>query len=175
MVIIAILLISLSLIACGAAAGDPPPAQKGASGEPEILVSEPFARASVPNGAVYMTLTNSGGSDDALLSAETDVAEAVELHESMMDENDVMRMSPIENVKVPAGSSATLEPGGKHVMLINLQQQLSPGDMFSLTLNFERSGAKTIEVEVREGMTINHDEMEENMDENMEGDESMPQ
>jgi hypothetical protein len=96
-----------------------------------------------------MTLMNEGGQPDVLLSAETDVAEVVELHETRM-EGDVMKMSPISSIEVPAGGSVNLEPGGKHIMLINLKQQLTPGEKIKLILNFEKSGQKTIEAEIRE-------------------------
>ena len=96
-----------------------------------------------------MQLMNEGGSDDILLSAETDVAEVVELHETKMD-GDVMKMSQVPNVKVPAGDSAMLEPGGLHLMLIKLKQELVPGEKITLTLNFEKSGSMTTEVEIRE-------------------------
>jgi copper(I)-binding protein len=94
-------------------------------------------------------LMNEGDRADTLLSAESEVAEAVELHESKM-EGDVMKMGPVSRIEVPAGGSATLEPGGLHVMLINLKQELTPGEKIPLTLNFERSGLMTIEAEVRE-------------------------
>lgn len=96
-----------------------------------------------------MTLMNEGGQPDVLLNAETDVAEVVELHETKMD-GDVMKMGPISSIEVPAGGSVNLEPGGKHIMLINLKQPLTPGEKIKLILNFEKSGQKTIEVEIRE-------------------------
>ena len=43
-----------------------------------------------------------------------------------------------------------LKPGGLHVMLINLKQELVPGKKITLTLNFEISGPITIEAEIRE-------------------------
>lgn len=122
------------------------------AGPPDVMVMEPFARASMPNGAVFMKLMNNGGQDDALVSAQSNVAQAVELHQSKIDENGVMKMSPVPNIPIPAGGSATLEPGGLHVMLMGLNQELSVGDTFSLTLNFEKSGAKTVEVEVKESL-----------------------
>jgi copper(I)-binding protein len=130
---------------CGASSG-------ATSSDPQIKVMEPWARPSPivsGNGAVYMQLMNEGGSDDILLSAETDVAEVVELHETKMD-GDVMKMSQVPNVKVPAGDSAMLEPGGLHLMLIKLKQELVPGEKITLTLNFEKSGSMTTEVEIRE-------------------------
>lgn len=143
--LLVVLLLVLAVVAaqCGAA-----PQSSGS----DIVVMEPYARAAIPNGAVFMQLTNQGRGDDRLISAQTDVADAVELHESKMDENGVMRMSPVANIPLPAGGSATLEPGGLHVMLIGLKRELAVGDKFSLTLNFEKSGSQTLEVEVRDSM-----------------------
>ena len=164
-----ILLISLSLIAaqCGSATTTPPAQSQdttaaenaAAPAGPVIKVMEPFASASIPNGAVYMRLMNEGDTDDRLVSVETDVAEAAELHETRM-ENDIMKMSPLDAVAVPAGGSATLEPGGMHVMLIGLKKELATGDAFELRLNFEQSGSQTIEVEVTQGMTMDHADMD---------------
>jgi copper(I)-binding protein len=141
--------------------------------EPKIMVMEPWSRPSPMiggNGAVYMILMNEGGSADLLVSLETDVAEVVELHETKM-EGDVMKMGPIPNIQVPAGGSAKLEPGGKHVMLINLKQELTPGDKIPLTLHFEKSGLITVEAEVREsdqGMESDMD-MEHGTDQDRDG------
>ena len=146
-------LIAFSVVAgqCGSATTAGQNAETSAG--PAIKVMESFARASVPNGAVYMHLMNEGGADDALISVETDAAETAELHESKMDENGVMRMSPLSRVNLPTGGSAVLEPGGMHVMLIGMKEGVAQGDNISLTLNFEKSGSQTVEVEVTEGVT----------------------
>jgi hypothetical protein len=131
----------------------------GSSGPPKITVSDPYAPvAPGANGAVYLELVNEGGSSDVLLSVESQVAEAVEMHETKLDENDVMSMRPISKIEVPAGGSVSLEPGGKHIMLINLQQALKPGEKISLTLNFEKSGPLAVEAEIRQiGAAMEHD------------------
>lgn len=164
-----IFLISLNLIACGSVTTAPPAENQDTTADesavapagPVIKVMEPFAFASMPNGAVYMHLMNEGDADDRLISAETDVAETVELHETKMDENEVMHMGPIDAVELPAGGSATLEPGGMHIMLIGLKKELATGDTFELTLNFEQSGSQTIEVKVQEGMAMDHSQMDQ--------------
>lgn len=143
--LIALLMVAMLGAQCGAA-----PVRESA--ESKIMVMEPAARASIPNGAVFMKLINEGTQDDVLLSAESEVAEAVELHESKMDENEVMQMSPVPNIPVPAGETVTLEPGGLHVMLMGLKEELAAGDKFSLTLNFEEAGSQTIEVEVSDSL-----------------------
>lgn len=148
----------LFVAACGTSPG---------SDSPQIKVMEPWSRPSpmtAGNGAVYMMLMNEGGSADTLLSVETGVAEVVELHETKM-ENDVMKMSPIEGgIQVPGGGSAELKPGGMHVMLINLKEELVPGEMVELTLNFEKSGAMKVEAEIREMGADMGSEMDHKMD-----------
>jgi periplasmic copper chaperone A len=99
--------------------------------------------------AVYMTLVNSGGQADRLLSASTDAAQTVELHETTM-ENNVMRMAPVlDGIEVPANGQAELRPGGLHVMLIGLTRELAAGDTVRLTLSFERAGSVTVDAPVR--------------------------
>ena len=101
------------------------------------------------NGAAYMVIRNMGRTDDALIGAASDVAETVELHETTM-EGDMAGMHPVEAIPVPAGGSVTLEPGGYHVMLIGLKQELQTGQMITLTLTFEKAGQITVQAEVRE-------------------------
>jgi periplasmic copper chaperone A len=117
----------------------------------DIAVEQPFARASagaVTAGAAFMTLKNSGASDDALIAVSTPVAEHAELHIHIKD-GDVMRMREVESIDVPAGSTVMLQPGGLHVMLIDLKAPLKAGEQFPLTLTFEKAGAMTIEVPVK--------------------------
>ncbi len=141
-----VLLMAVTMItACGATSTQE-------SSVPKITVTELWSRPSpmkAGNGAVYMVLTNEGGEDDALISAKSDVSEVVELHETKM-EGDMMKMQPVSKIEVPAGGSARLEPGGLHVMLINLKQELVEGEKVTLTLNFEKSDPITIEAEIRE-------------------------
>ncbi|MEM8530581.1 MAG: copper chaperone PCu(A)C [Chloroflexota bacterium] len=102
------------------------------------------------NGAAYMIINNSGEEVDRLVSASSDVAETIELHTVEEGDGGVMAMRQVENIEVPAGGETTLEPGGFHVMLIGLTQDLTAGDTFNVTLEFETAGTMDVEVEVRE-------------------------
>ena len=158
--------IAIALMGCGGAAPEESTAPAAGS-DPEISVSEAWARPSpmvAGNGAVYMHLTNSGGTADSLVGAATDIAEVVEIHESTM-ENDVMKMRPVEKIEVPAGGMAMLEPGGLHIMLINVKEKLEPGGKISLTLNFENSRPLSVDVEIKEmGMTDDSHDSDMQMD-----------
>ena len=134
-----ILLTALALVACRPAG-------------PKIEVAEAWGRPSplqAGNGAAYMTIENKGNEADSLISAASDVSEVVEIHDMTM-ENDVMKMFRIDSIEIPAGGSATLAPGGKHVMFIELYEKLEIGQTITVTLEFEKSGTQTIEVEIRQ-------------------------
>jgi hypothetical protein len=106
------------------------------------------APAAAANGAVYMKISNRGTAADALVSATTEAAEAVELHETVHDAG-VMRMRPRARLEIPAGTTLELRPGGYHIMLLGLRHDLHPGGTLPVTLGFERAGSVTIEATVR--------------------------
>jgi copper(I)-binding protein len=130
-------LVAFLLVACGA----------GGSGE--LGVNDVWARPGLADGnsAVFFVIDNPG-EDDFLLSASSDVAGAVELHKTIMEDGN-MKMVQQMSVPVPTGET-TFKPGDLHVMLIGLNDDLNPGDTFTLTLNFEMAGQKTLTVTVRE-------------------------
>jgi copper(I)-binding protein len=128
----------------------------GGSDVPEILVEEGWARAmpllevsgAGTNSAVYLLLRNDGDEPDRLTGAVTDAAGAVEIHESLV-EDDVMRMRRVDGVEVPSRGTAELKPGGVHLMLLGLTRSLVEGEKILLTLHFQRSGDRVLTIPVR--------------------------
>ncbi len=101
-------------------------------------------------GAVYMVLVNKGGEPDRLVGGATDIAEVLEIHETVID-GDVMKMRMLpDGLQVPARGEVVLKPGSYHIMLIGVKHDLVSGDRFTLELEFEKSGSLTVELEVRE-------------------------
>lgn len=117
--------------------------------ESAVAVGDTWARPGVAGGnsAVYLVIDNPSTLDDMLLRANSEVAEAVEIHRSFM-EGDVMRMEQQGSVIIPAGASVAFEPGGLHVMLIGLVDDLEAGETFTLTLTFEQLGSLELSVPV---------------------------
>lgn len=116
-----------------------------------IRVQDTWARETPPgvsNGAAYAILTNVGAEKDRLIAARSPVSETVELHTHLM-EGDVIRMREVESIEVDPGKPTLLEPGGDHLMLMGLKQPLGAGDHFPLTLEFDKGGKITVQVEVR--------------------------
>jgi periplasmic copper chaperone A len=106
------------------------------------------------NSAIYMVLVNGSSVDDELLSVSSDVAEAVELHESKVGSNGEMQMIPQSSVPVAAGAEVEFKPGGLHVMFIGLKQDLKVGDQFEVTLHFKKHADIVLKVDVKEGMRM---------------------
>ena len=106
--------------------------------------SRPLPAVSV-NGAAYMTLMNMGSEADTLIGVSTPAAKKAELHNHIM-EGGMMKMRPVENITIAPGTSAVLEPGGLHVMLMGLTEPLVEGKSFPLTLQFERAGSVEVQV-----------------------------
>lgn len=134
-----------------------------------------WARSSIegaPNSAAFGLLVNLNGEEDTLVSASSEVAETVELHEMIMGSGDVMQMKPVEGgIAVPAEGFVELKPGGLHIMLINLKQPLVAGEMFELQINFKEAGEVSLTVPIRDVTEMAEGVM---MDKPMEGEMAEP-
>ena len=97
------------------------------------------------NGAIYFIIENHSSETQEVIGVASDIAEAVEMHESKMS-GDVMEMHQLESVSLDPGAEVTFEPGGLHIMLVGLKQDLKVGDEVQVTLNF--SNAQDIQVTV---------------------------
>ena len=98
-----------------------------------------------------MDITSKGNA--TLVGVSTPVAEDAEVHEMRL-EGGIMKMRAAPRLTLPAGKTVTLKPGGYHIMLMELKQQLKPGATVPITLKIENAKKKmesvTVNVEVRE-------------------------
>ena len=139
----------------------------------ELTITGAWARTSpalADRGAAYLFITG-GAEDDALLAASApEIAPRVEVHETYLlddagdgmpntdapggpmggDGEAQMGMREVPRIEIPAGQEVALEPGGYHVMLMDLPAPLVTGTTFELTLTFEKAGDRIVDVEVRE-------------------------
>jgi len=142
----------LGASACGALGqapeSTPTPTPVAASPDGTLQISEPYIQAAGKNGAGYLKINNTGTAADALLSVESDVAAAVELHQSKKGDGNMMQMLPVPRLEIAANDSVELRPGRYHIMLIDLKQELVKGEKINLTLNFERAGPILVTAEV---------------------------
>jgi copper(I)-binding protein len=115
----------------------------------QVTVKDPWVRATVSaqkaTGA-FMQITSA--QDARLVEASSPVAGVVEVHEMVM-EKDVMKMRAVKGLDLPAGKTVELKPGGYHVMLMDLKQQMKEGDTVPVTLVVEGKDKKRSTIEVK--------------------------
>jgi copper(I)-binding protein len=129
--------------------------QQAGAGE-GLKVERPWARASlagVRNGIVYGRLVDEGTAVVELVGAFTPVAGHVEFHEHSMTAG-VMTMRQLARIEVKPGQAVLLQPGGMHMMLIDLKRPLKAGESFPLTLTLADGESVTIAVSVLSATAI---------------------
>lgn len=136
-------LLACAWLAAATAAGAEPPAITGAW----IRATPPGARTA----AAYLTLTGTGTAG-RLVGAATPAAAAVELHAHVVEQG-VSRMTRVPELAVPANGTVRLEPGGLHLMLIDIAAPLGPGTKVPLTLKFAAGEAVEVEALVVDART----------------------
>lgn len=112
--------------------------------DPVLDISDVKAFETAPTamaGGGFMTITNSGDTDDRLIGILADYPR-VELHTTDFGDDGVARMKHLEDgIAIPAGETITLEPGGLHVMFMGLRgTPFEEGNTVAATLIFETSG-----------------------------------
>ncbi|MEQ1900059.1 MAG: copper chaperone PCu(A)C [Devosia sp.] len=116
-----------------------------------ITVTGAFTREMLPGAEIaggYMSIANSGGAPDRLVSVKTEAAKQSGLHQMTL-EGDVMKMAPLEGgLEIPAGGSAVLEPGGNHVMMEGIDQSFEEGECVRIVLHFENAGELAVDLSV---------------------------
>ena len=115
----------------------------------QVTVTDPWIRGTVQGQmatGAFMKLQSA--KDARLVEAASPVAGVVEIHEMTL-QNNVMRMRAVKALDLPAGRAVELKPGGYHVMLMDLKQQMKEGETVPVTLVVESGGKReTIEVKV---------------------------
>ena len=116
-----------------------------------VTVVDPYVRM-VPPGqpatGAFLVLKNGDDKDHKVVKAESAAAKVTELH-NHVHEGGMMKMRPVKDIDIKARGEAVLQPGGMHVMLIDLKQTLKEGENVALKLIFEDSSSKEITVPVR--------------------------
>jgi periplasmic copper chaperone A len=115
-----------------------------------LSIGHPWARATAPGmpmGVVYLTLTNRGTKEDALVAAQTPAAARVEIHQTLLADG-MARMRPLTQIVIGAGKVVKVGPGGIHLMLVDLARPLVAGSSVPLTLTFRVAGKIEVQAKV---------------------------
>ncbi len=114
-----------------------------------IEVSNVSARASTGmTSAVYMQIKSTGEAD-RLLSATSTIANATQVHETVVDGGSMKMNELKEGLAIPAGGMVELKTGSYHVMLMGLQEEMKDGGTVKVTLTFEKAGTLEITAPIK--------------------------
>lgn len=115
-----------------------------------LSVSDAYSRPTAAgiNGAVYLKIENNTPIPQTLASATTSVSQNVEFHQTRI-EGDVAAMTRLESMDIAPYSTLEVAPGGLHIMLNELQQDLAIEDTFEILLTFESGLSLPVTVTVR--------------------------
>jgi periplasmic copper chaperone A len=111
-----------------------------------ISVSDAYIRGLPPGQTVtaaFMTMNNPTDQACQLVGASSPIASSAEIHVHL-HQNGTMSMRPVNAVELPAGEALSFKPGGYHLMLFGLQENLREGDEHSITLFFKGCPELTI-------------------------------
>ena len=118
-----------------------------------ICVESPWSFESLGKnvGAVFLAISAQEGFSDRLISAHSPQSMRVEIHDILIKSGImVMEEAEAEKLMFNSDSSLELKQHGLHVMLMGLQNPLTPESELQLALEFEKSGTIEMEVAVRE-------------------------
>jgi periplasmic copper chaperone A len=124
-----------------------------ASAAAQVNVNLPWIRATThKSAAVYLQLEAHAAGDVALKGATSPIATSVR----------IVAVPPAPSgvparLEVAAGSSLVLKPGGPHLLLVGVRQQLKRGSHVPLTLTFEPANAPPRSVDISAEVVGPHD------------------
>ncbi len=125
----------------------------------DLQIMHVEARATPPGALTsggYLTIKNTGSTDDTLVGASATFAGKTEVHEMKM-QGEVMKMRRLkQGLPIPAGEEVRLESGSYHLMFMRLQQALKPGEFYEGTLVFAKAGEVAVRFEIKAIQGTNH-------------------
>jgi periplasmic copper chaperone A len=136
----------------------------------DISVSDVWVRQPAEGqtrSAAYGVIANNGDADVTLVGGTVSIDAAVEIHETLMGDDGAMQMQEREEgFVIPAGGMFVLEPGGPHIMMLDIDPADFVGDI-DVTMIFDDGTELTVTAPVRslDGMDMGDmDDMTESTD-----------
>jgi copper(I)-binding protein len=115
-----------------------------------LAIINPWSRPTIegmPTGVAYLTITNRGAKPDTLIAARSPAAVRIEFHRTTL-EGGMAKMRAEGRITVAPGATVRAEPGGLHLMLVDLKAPLIAGTTVPLVLTFEGAGEVTVALKV---------------------------
>ena len=100
------------------------------------------------SGAGYLVISNKNSDPVILKKVTADFGKAM-LHKTDVDKKGVAKMKHLESIAVPGNGLLKLEPGGNHIMFMNISIGLDESSKYPVTLVFEERGSLDIDLELK--------------------------
>lgn len=146
--------LAVLLLAAACAKNNQEHAPSGHETQPLVVMAHPAVKGG--NTAAYFTYVNPLDEPDTLLSVSSLVADLVQVHESYQTDDGLMGMREIKQPVLSAGDSLLFEKSGLHIMLMNLNTSLAPGDSVKIVMNWAVRDSVSVTVPVEQGGADNH-------------------
>lgn len=132
-----VLVAACTLALSGCASTTAAPAHTQTAGD-SIGITDAWVKAADSGmSAAFGELTNDSDRDVTIVSASSEASSMLELHETVENDAGQMVMQQKDGgFVIPAGGSFALQPGGNHIMLMDLTAPLKAGDETTFTLTF---------------------------------------
>jgi len=122
---------------------------------PNISIEAQEAKLSpmiIGSASVFMNISNTGDIEDVLTGARVDIPDAVaEIHDTKDG-----KMVKAGKIRIPSKGIVELKPGGLHIMIFKMPEDIKEGHEFKMHLLFERSGERQIDVKIKGVDTHQH-------------------
>lgn len=125
------------------------PSAAASQGECPLNVNEAWVKAAETGmTGAFADVDNNSDRPVTITAASTAAATMTELHQTS-DINGTPTMTEVPSFEVPANGQLTLEPGGDHIMLMQLTGPIQAGDDVNITLTCKDAGSVTFAAQAR--------------------------
>ncbi|RLP91281.1 copper chaperone PCu(A)C [Micromonospora sp. CV4] len=133
-------LVAVGVAGCGSSdsssAAQPSPSVSASTPAGVVTIRDPWVKAADKGmTAAFGTLVNDSDTDVTVTSATTSVS-SMELHEMAMKDGKMVMQQKQGGILIKAKGTHPLEPGGDHLMLMDVKQPVRAGDELTFTLTF---------------------------------------
>jgi periplasmic copper chaperone A len=117
-----------------------------------ITVADGWVKAADSGmSAAFGDIKNSSDEPITITKASTPASSMVQLHETVTGSDGQTKMQEKEGgFVIPAKGSFKLQPGGNHIMFMDITEPIKAGDTIEITLTFKDGSTKTIKVAAKD-------------------------
>lgn len=118
---------------------------------PVVEIVDGWAKATdTEMSGVFGTIHNNSAEDVHLTGVSGEIDGSHELHETVPGGGGMMMQEKEDGFVIPGGGDLVLEPGGNHIMLMNLTEPITTGQEIVLTLELGDGTEQEVTISARD-------------------------